>query len=338
MRFRFFAFGLTALLAFAEPFGTSEVKAQSGKPAWTTLSGDAPEIIAHRGASGQRPEHTLEAYELAIEQGAEWIEPDLVMTKDGVLICRHDRYLSTTTDIADRPEFADRKTEKDSNGTPRHDWWAEDFTLAEIKTLKARQPFEGRSKDYDGRFTIPTLKDVIALAKKHATAGRTVGLIPETKQPGALKAAGFDMAAALIADLDAAGWRDAEAPVIIQSFEPEILKALRKIRTLRLVQLVYPAGPTLTSNISLETLKAYSDAVGPNKLLIVGPTGKASDFIERAHALGLKVYPWTFRDDQTPPDGASARDELKRIFTLGADGIFTDFPATAVSVRDEMVN
>ena len=160
-------------------------------PGWNTLTGQPPVIIAHRGASGERPEHTLAAYSLAIEQGADFIEPDLVMTKDGVLIVRHDRYLSTTTDVSAHPEFADRRVEKEG----RQDWWAEDFTLEEIKTLRAVQPREGRAKDYDGQFEIPAFEEVLALrAKASEETGRIIGVYPETKHPAAPAALGLDPA------------------------------------------------------------------------------------------------------------------------------------------------
>ncbi len=304
---------------------------------WATRDGTPPHVIAHRGASGERPEHTLEAYELAIAQGADWIEPDLVMSKDGVLVCRHDRFLSTTTDVAERPEFADRKTVKLSNGEEREDWWAEDFTLSELKTLRARQPYEGRPTSYDGLYEIPTFDEVIALVAAHTEeTGETVGILPETKQPSALAALDLDVEAALLATFETAGWRDAAAPVIVQSFEPDILVALNDKTDVRLVQLVFDPG-TGESNIPLDTLSAYADGVGPYKGLIVKDDGSVTDFITRAHALGLMVYPWTFRDDALPPDGATAAEEVERMMALGADGLFTDFPATALAVRERMM-
>ncbi len=306
---------------------------------WTTLSGEPPVVIAHRGASGLRPEHTIEAYSLAVDQGADWIEPDLVLTRDGVLIARHDRYLSTTTDVADRPEFADRKREKSSGGEPRMDWWAEDFTLEEIKTLRARQSFPGRSKEFDGQFTIPTFAEVAALAKARSTPNRVIGVMPEIKQPGALDAFGFRVAAILAAAFKEQGWTDASAPLILQSFEPEVLVQMKERLPVRRVQLVFPQGEdtgALRSNIPLPVLATYADSVGPNKALIVSPSGEATDFVTQAHALGLKVFPWTFRDDAPALDGVDAETELMRAYQLGVDGLFTDFPETAVRVRDTM--
>ncbi len=308
-------------------------------PPWTTLSGARPEVIAHRGASGERPEHTIEAYSLAIEQGADWIEPDLVVTKDNVLVCRHDRYLSSTTDVASRPEFADRRTTKKNGTAERSDWWAEDFTLAELRSLRALQPRDGRSKAYDGKFLIPTFEEVIALAKASSRPERVIGVMPETKAPGALTALGHDIAGLLIAALTRADWRDETAPVVVQSFEPEILQILARDLPVRRAQLVFAvAGEdgTLRSNIPLKALARFATSVGAQKTLTVGPDGAATDFVARAHGLGLPVYAWTYRDDEPAPDGVGSADELSRAYRLGIDGVFTDFPATAIAVRDRL--
>jgi glycerophosphoryl diester phosphodiesterase len=300
---------------------------------WGTLSGDAPLIIAHRGASGALPEHTLEAYELAIEQGAEVIEPDLVMTRDGVLVARHDLFLSTTTDVADRPEFADRQTRRDG----RNDWWVADFTLAEIKTLRARQPRADRPDDFDGRFEIPTFAEVIALAKDRSSPGAPIWVYPEAKAPEAHAEAGLDMEEALVAALSEAGWTGSDAPVYVQSFDREILERLDARIDTPLVQLVYPL-PLLdlvglkASNIGLARIAGYADGVGPAKTLVLTPEGEPRGFVEKAHALGLFVHPWTFRDDTAYGDLAP-EDELRAAFAAGVDGVFTDFPATAVEVR-----
>lgn len=330
---------------------------------WSTLDGAAPLVIAHRGASGYLPEHTLEAYKLAIEMGADVIEPDLVFTKDGVLIARHDRYLSTTTDVADRPEFAARKRANDDpNDDPREDWWVEDFTLAELKTLRARQPFPGRSKEHDGLYEIATFEEVLALATEEAAkAGRKIGVYPETKHPGFFASIGHDFEAPLLAPLE--GF-DA-GPVFIQSFEPEILKRLRGKTEAKLVQLVYEAAPGAGPNIPLAEIAAYADGVGPEKRLVTAwvdwnEEGRArSNFVEQARALGLAVHSWTFRDDQPnvalhmmlensdaplsliiaedvalPNVSDDAFAEYSVFFSLSVDGVFTDFPDTAVRVRD----
>ncbi len=304
---------------------------------WSMLGGQAPLVIAHRGASGYLPEHTLEAYKLAIEMGADVVEPDLVFTKDGVLVARHDRYLSTTTDVADHPEFAARKRANNDAADPdpayraREDWWVEDFTLAELKTLRAVQPFPGRSKEFDGRYEIPTFAEVLALVSTEAAkTGRTVGVYPETKHPSYFAAIGHDFEAPLLKALD--GF-DA-GPVFIQSFEPEILKRLKGKTTAKLVQLVDRAGngaPTVT----LEYAATFADAVGPAKTLLLTPEGHFTDYIKRAHTLGLPVHPWTFRDDR-PNQGMAAREEFVAFFNAGVDGVFTDFPGTAVMVRDAL--
>ncbi|MCB2097690.1 MAG: glycerophosphodiester phosphodiesterase, partial [Parvularculaceae bacterium] len=195
------------------------------KTVWSTLDGNPPLVIAHRGASGYRPEHTLEAYALAIDMGADVVEPDLVFSKDGILVARHDRYLSTTTDVTDHPEFADRKRANDDpNDEPREDWWVEDFTLADLKTLRARQPFPGRSKEFDGLYEIPTFEEMLTLvAQKAKETGRPVGVYPETKHPGFYASKGYDFEAPLLKSLD----KFNAGPVFIQSFEPEILKRLK---------------------------------------------------------------------------------------------------------------
>ncbi|MDZ7629217.1 MAG: glycerophosphodiester phosphodiesterase family protein [Parvularculaceae bacterium] len=236
---------------------------------WPTLDGKPPLIIAHRGSSGYLPEHTLEAYGLAIEQGADVIEPDLVFTKDGVLVARHDRYLSTTTNVADKPEFASRKRPNaDPSGEPREDWWVEDFTLAELKTLRARQPFPGRTKEHDDKFLIPTFDEVLAfVTTKAKEASRPVGVYPETKHPAYFASIGRDFEAPFLKAL--AGF-DA-GPVFIQSFEPEILKRLKGKTTAKLVQLVFEETPGAGPNIPLEEIATYADGVGPAKALVSTP-------------------------------------------------------------------
>lgn len=344
--------------------------AMARKMAWNTLDGRPPLVIAHRGASGYLPEHTLEAYALAIEQGADVIEPDLVFTRDGVLVARHDRFLSTTTDVEDHPGFADRRRASDDpNDAPRDDWWVEDFTLAELKTLRARQPFPGRSKAFDGLYEIPTFAEVLALARAEAAKrGRTVGVYPETKHPSFFASIGRDFEAPLLEALD--GFE--AGPVFIQSFEPEILKRLKGKTGAKLVQLVYEETPGAGPNIPLAEIATYADGVGAAKDLILSVDGALSGFIMEAHAIGLSVHPWTLRDDQRnagienlfalthgeSASGASAADvyyviinpewlgaigvpndaglEVLTFYMQGADGVFTDFPDTAAKVRQSL--
>lgn len=313
----------------------SETEQGAATVAWTTLSGEPPIIIAHRGASAYLPGHTLEAYELGIDQGADYIEPDLVLTKDDVLICRHDRYLSITTDISDHAEFADRKTEKDG----RNDWWAEDFTLAEIRTLRSREDYPHRSKAHDDQYAIPTFEEVIALAKrKSAETGRVIGINPEPKQSAQLAAIGKNIGAALVDELGKAGWQGADAPVIIQSFEVAVLKMLNRQVDVPLVQLTLSKtyfDETLPheSFIEIASIPDYADAVGPSRRLIVHEDGTVTDLVERAHKLGLEVHVWTLMGDQDSPDGLSPEDETRRMYGFGVDAVFADDPAQAVRIR-----
>ncbi|MDR6871840.1 glycerophosphoryl diester phosphodiesterase [Bosea sp. BE125] len=216
--------------------GAPEAMAQAAVP---TLSGQKPLIVGHRGASGHRPEHTLESYKLAIEMGADFIEPDLVATKDGVLVARHEPIMSGTTDVSTRPEFAGRKTTRKIDGVDTTDWFASDFTLAEIKTLRAKQAFADRDQSHNGKYEIPTLQEIIDLAKTESTRlGRIIGIYPETKHSIFHAAIGLPLEDRLLDALKAAGWTEKSSPVIIQSFETANLKYLRGKTQLRLIQLV----------------------------------------------------------------------------------------------------
>lgn len=310
-----------------ETEGVAPSEAQAG---WNTLSGAPPVIIAHRGASGTLPEHTLEAYALAIDQGADFIEPDLVITQDGHLIARHDRYLSTTTNVSDISEFADRKTVKP--GRSDADWYAEDFTLEEIKQLRARQPFAGRATEYDDQYQIPTLEEVLSLANQRSDElGRQIGIYPETKQPSALEALGLSFDQPLLQALQEAGYEGADAPVFIQSFEADILKRLNQQTETPLVFLI--GRPTL---MSFETISEFADGVGPYKLLLMTADGASTGFLESAHDQGLMVHTWTLRDDDVwAPFAGDPAAEISAFLDLGVDGLFTDFPETGVTVRDE---
>ncbi len=290
-------------------------------------------VIAHRGASGERPEHTLEAYRLAIAQGADYIEPDLVMSADGVLFARHDPWLSDSTDIASRPEFAARRrTVTSPDGQELTDWWTFDFTAAELKTLRARQVRDGRSKSHDGLHEIPTFEEIIALAKSEGPArDRVVGLYPETKWPAEHEAAGLDMATALVESISSAGLDDAGIPLFVQSFEPGILKSLSLRISVPLVQLVYPQDwkPGAPANIPLAEIATYAQGVGAYKSLLMDPeTGVPTAYAAEARSLGLDVHAWTFRDDDRPDWSETPEDEIRAVIGAGATGFFTDFPAT----------
>jgi glycerophosphoryl diester phosphodiesterase len=310
-------------------------------PALSAVEGPAssaaekPIVIAHRGASGYRPEHTLEAYRLAVEMGADFIEPDLVSTKDGVLIARHENEIGGTTDVADR--FPDRKQTKTIDGQSLAGWFTEDFTLAEIKTLRTRERLPFRSRAYDGQFQIPTFAEVIVLAQQLGTArGRPVGVYPETKHPTYFRSIKLPLEEPLIATLEKHGWNAREAPVFIQSFEQANLRELRKKTRVRLVQLA--ATPALLSDAALKEIASYADGLGPEKRLVIpvnpdGSLGTPTDVVARAHALGLVVHVWTVRVEPLfLPAGykGNAVAEFEQLRELGVDGVFTDFPDIGV--------
>ena len=296
-----------------------------------------PIVIAHRGASGHRPEHTLEAYRLAVEMGADFIEPDLVSTRDGVLIARHENDIGATTDVGER--FPARKRSKNIDGQPVSGWFTEDFSLAEIKTLRARERLALRSHAYDGQFQIPTFDEVIALAQQLGAArGRPVGIYPETKHPTYFRSLQLPLEEPLLASLRKHGWNSRQAPVFIQSFEQGNLRELRKKTEVRLVQLV--STPAMIAGDGLKAIAAYADGVGPEKRLIVpikddGSLSTPTDLVARAHAAGLFVHVWTVRIDKPfLPAGYQGRGEaeFEQLRSLGVDGVFTDFPDVAVKV------
>jgi glycerophosphoryl diester phosphodiesterase len=275
-------------------------------------------IIGHRGASGYRPEHTLASYKLAIEQGADFIEPDLVSTKDGVLVARHENEISGTTDVASHPEFADRKATKLIDGTEITGWFTEDFTLAELKTLRARERLPDLRPDnaeYDGQFLIPTLEDVIRLAQVESRVKhRAIGIYPETKHPSYFASIGLAFEEKLVRTLHRSGYRGPNAPVFIQSFETGNLKQLRALTHLPLVQLIDAAGAPydlkatgdtrtyadLVTPEGLTEIATYADGVGLNKEWVIPRDAEAhlrsaTAVIDDAHAVGLLVHAWTFR-------------------------------------------
>ncbi len=349
---------------------------------WKTLDGARPLVIGHRGASGLRPEHTLASYQLAIEQGADFIEPDLVLTRDGEMVARHEPMLDSTTDVATKFP-ASRMATRSVDGVPTTAYFASDFTLAELKTLRAIQSRSGRSQAFDGQYTIPTLAEVIALAKEQTTrTGRTIGIYPEVKHStfheGIFGKKVFEDK--LVAALHAAYGNTAAAPVFIQSFEVANLQYLNTKTQIRLVQLVdaddvngdgtmslvapyrqpfdfVVAGDTrlfsdLLTDTGLAFVKTYADAIGPWKPYLlktvadgVERTGNttitindrrvegSTGVIERAHAKGLLVHTWTFRDDASGYGFADPKLEMQAYFKLGIDGVFTDFPATGVAAR-----
>jgi glycerophosphoryl diester phosphodiesterase len=304
----------------------------------TPITPITPIVIAHRGASGYRPEHTLAAYELAIELGADFIEPDLVSTKDGILIARHENEISETTDVADRPEFASRRTTKRIDGVEVAGWFTEDFTLAEITTLRTRERLPFRSQDFNGRFPVPTFSEVLDLARRtSATTGRTIGVYPETKHPTYFRSIGLPLEEPLLAALDRADDEKRSVPVYIQSFETGNLRDLRQRTDLPLIQLLDIGQP-----YDLARIAEYADGIGPNKRLVVPVDGQGrlqspTSLVEDAHRAGLLVHPWTFRSEGrflAPEYDEDPEAEYHQFFSLGVDGVFSDFPNAAVSARD----
>jgi glycerophosphoryl diester phosphodiesterase len=296
-----------------------------------------PLIIAHRGASGHRPEHTLAAYRLAAEMGADFIEPDLVSTKDGVLIARHENDIGGTTDVATR--FPDRRTTKRVDGRDITGWFTEDFSLAELRTLRARERLSTRSHAWDGQFPLATFDEVLDLAQQLGRElGRPLGIYPETKHPTYFRTIGLPLEEKLLASLETHGWNRRDAPVFIQSFESGNLRDLRTRTKVRLIQLV--GAPATIDDARLREIASYADGIGAEKRLIVpvaadGTLETATDLVARAHAAGLLVHVWTIRIDREflPADyGGRGEAEFARFRELGVDGVFTDFPDVAARV------
>ena len=312
-----------------------------------------PLIIAHRGASGERPEHTLASYERAIDQGADYIEPDLVLTKDGVLVARHENEIGGTTDVADHPEFADRKTSKTIDGIEMSGWFTEDFTLAELRTLRARErlpDLRTANKRFDGLYPIPTFEEIVQLVRaKEAESSRRIGLYPETKHPSYFAGLGLPHQEPLLDLLSRYGYQTEADPVFIQSFEVGNLKAIRATSRLRLIQLVDaeggPADLPGTSYADMLTVQgltdvaAYADGIGPSAALVIAPEG-ATALVGRAHDAGLQVHVWTMRMENSflPPQYQRLDDPqglgdftgyVRAIAATGVDGLFSDFPGQA---------
>ena len=374
------ALGLLALVALLAP--TAAVGKKKHKPDGPKRE-NSPLVIGHRGASGFLPEHTLESYRLAIKLGADYIEPDLVATKDGVLIARHEPLIGDTdpatrdsTNVADHPEFASRETTKMLDGFATTGFFASDFTLAEIKTLGAKQTRGGRPTEFDGKFKVPTLQEVIDLAKRESRKrGRRIGIYPETKHPTFHQTLNLPLEGRLVRVLDRNGLNKRKSPVFIQSFEQSNLQQLNTMTPVRLVQLVdandtdpITGNPTyaapfdrpydwtvsgdpvleartfgfFATDEGLAEIKTYADGIGPWKVYIIPTTGSGggdvkppTDLIQRAHAHGLLIHTWTFRDDAFPtgyPGGPV--EEYLAFYRLGIDGVFSDFPDTAWAARE----
>lgn len=330
-------------------------------------------VIGHRGASALRPEHTLASYGKAIADGADFIEPDLVMTRDGALVARHENEIGGTTDVAQHPEFAARKTAKTIDGEKVTGWFTEDFTLAELKTLRARERLpQLRSTAYDGQFQIPTLDEIIDfVAAESATQGRVIGIIPEIKHGTYFQKAGLPMEDRVLAVLAAHAYTRT-APVEIQSFEIANLRYLRgklgkSHPNIRLLQLlgdaneapydVTAAGKSLTyaqmmTPAGLRDIAAYADAIGPSIRSIIpltadGSLGQPTALAHDAHAAGLELHPYTFRpenqflardfwqgSDPKTFNEAGSIAEIRAYLDVGVDAFFTDDPAIGRKALD----
>lgn len=360
---------------------------------WPTLDGQQPLVVGHRGASGTLPEHTLEAYQRAIDQGVDAIEPDLIATKDGVLIARHDPNLAYSTNVASIAKFADRKrTDVLVDGEKQTGWFAHDFTLAEIRELGAIATDAERPQQYNGQFKVPTFQEIIELAKAQSTRlGRTIAIYPESKNPTFHRDLNLALEPKIVAMLNAAGWNSKTAPVFVQSFEPSSLKQMRALGlNVRMVQLIdadwydyktgglsyaapwdrpydwTKAGDTrlysvMVTPAGLAEIKTYADGIGPWKPYIIPMKGEfdvagnmrdlngdgvadlrdarsqaPTTLVADAHRAGLFVHPYTFRNESKRLAFDHAGDpkaEYLQYFRLGVDGLFSDFPDTAIAAR-----
>jgi glycerophosphoryl diester phosphodiesterase len=364
--------------------------AQAGDGHGARAGKERPLVIGHRGASGYLPEHTLESYALAIELGADYIEPDLVATKDGVLIARHEPNMINTTNVKDLPQFAARKRKAVVDGFEEEGFFASDFTYAEIQQIRAVQAFGERDQGFNGKFRIPTFDEVIDLAKrKAAEEGRVIGVYPETKHPTYHQNLQLPLEDRVLHVLQRHGWNHRGAPVFIQSFEQSNLKYLRGKTSVRLVQLVdandvnadgtldftppydRPYDWTVAGRAGsfadlltpqgLAEVRTYADGVGPWKPYLISSACvtvvngacadvngdglvndadrkllPASAVVANAHAQGLLVHPYTFRNEQRRLARDFAGNPVKEYLTfyeLGVDGLFTDFADTAVVAR-----
>lgn len=331
----------------------------SGTPAMSA----PPQVIAHRGASGERPEHTASAYLLAIEQGADFIEPDLVMTRDGHFVVRHENEIGGTTNVADHPEFVARHATKTIDGVETSGWFTEDFTVAELKTLRARERLpllRPANTAWDGQEPILTFDEVLAIAREaSARAGRVIGVAPELKHPSYFAAIGLPMEDTFVAALERHDLAGADAPILIQCFEVGTLQRLKARIDAPLLQLMSLSGgpadrpdltyATMSTAEGLSDIAAYAGAIGVETGLILprDDTARslaATPLIANAHAAGLKVVVWTFRAENfflplehrhgdAPADHGDLSGYLKAFYALGVDAVFSDFPGAAVAAR-----
>jgi glycerophosphoryl diester phosphodiesterase len=321
-------------------------------------------VIAHRGASGYRPEHTPSAYRLAAALGADYLEPDLVATLDGVLVARHENEISGTTDVADHPVFADRRITKLVDGTAVTGWFVEDFTYEELRTLRARErmpALRAANTAYDGRELIPTFDDVVGLARQEsARLGRSIGVIPEIKHPTYFRSLGLPLEELLAERIVALGLNpsgdnpggDKSVGVMVQSFEPTSLRRLAVMTAVPLVQLIDSDGAPddfrrggdrrtfadLVEPAGLREISTYAQVLAPHKDLVMprtasGALDSPTTLVDEAHRAGLAVHLWTFRAEQRfLPTGLDLAAELARFAATGIDGVFADHPDIAVAL------
>jgi glycerophosphoryl diester phosphodiesterase len=323
-------------------------------------------VIGHRGASGYRPEHTLASYELAARMGADYIEPDVVSTRDGVLVARHENEISETTDVEDHPEFGDRATTKTIDGRAVTGWFTENFTLAELRTLRAEERLPAVREEntlYDGLYQVPTLDEVLELrAQLSRELRREIGVYVETKHPTYFDGIGLSLEEPLLADLREARLDKNKSPVFIQSFETTNLEELDAAGVrVPLVQLIGGSGgpadgtgltyEQMSTAEGLAAIAGYADGVGPDKGRVIptqsdGTLGTPTTLVDDAHAVGLLVHPYTFRNENTflppalrdpgeaPEDYGQALKEHLAFWEAGIDGMFTDNPDTGVVSRE----
>ncbi|MFG3348877.1 glycerophosphodiester phosphodiesterase [Streptomyces sp. NPDC048018] len=324
-----------------------------------------PTVIAHRGASGYRPEHTLGSYQLALDMGAHVVEQDLVPTKDGHLVCRHENEIGGTTDVADHPEFASRRTTKTVDGVALTGWFTEDFTLAELKTLRAKERIPATRQEntlYDGRWDVPTFEEVLRWAEQEGRRrGREVWLHVETKHPTYFRSLGLALEERLARLLRRHGRHRADSPVFLQSFEPGSIQRLaRLVDSPRVVLLsaantrpwdfVQSGDPRTVADLvtpeGLRWIASYAQGIGPTIDLILprdasGRLGAETTLVRDAHADDLILHPYTQRNENTflpaeyrrgtdPVAYGDAFGALQRFFATGIDGIFSDNADTAL--------
>ncbi len=349
--------GVVAAAAIAAP-------AVFESPASAHGHGQRTLVIGHRGAAGYRPEHTLASYELAARMGADFIEPDLCSTKDHVLVARHEPEIGGTTDVASRPEFAGRQRTVLLDGVPVTGWFTHDFTLAELKTLRAVERLPAvrqRNTLYNGLFSIPTFQEILdRRAELSKELGRTIGVYPETKHPTYFRALGLDLETPLARTLRVNGLDRADSPVFVQSFEAHNLQRLHDDHTVRvpLIFLTTASGTPFNdprtyadylTPAGLKELSGYVDGIGPDKNQIIprnadGTLGSPSSLVHDAHAAGLKLHPYTFRAENqflpvdfrvtTDPNAyGRALDEQITFLRAGIDGLFTDQADIGVLAR-----